>query len=65
MITVHSFGRTARGLRVMWQCEEMGLPYRLEKVTYPPSEAYRALNLMGSVRFSRTTVRLPSTNRLR
>jgi glutathione S-transferase len=40
-----------RGLRVAWQCEEMGLPYRIETVSFPPSEAYRALNPVGSTPF--------------
>jgi glutathione S-transferase len=51
MIRVHDFARGARGLRVCWQCEEMGLPYRVETVTFPPSEAYRALHPLGSVPF--------------
>jgi glutathione S-transferase len=51
MIKIYNFPRGARGLRVMWQCEEMGLPYKFEPVTFPPSEAYRALNPLGSVPF--------------
>jgi glutathione S-transferase len=51
MIRVHNFERGARGLRVFWQCEEMGLPYRVETVSFPPSEAYRALNPIGTVPF--------------
>ncbi|WP_437774759.1 glutathione S-transferase family protein [Sorangium sp. So ce1097] len=51
MIKIHNFARGARGLRVMWQCEEMGLPYRVEVVSYPPSEAYLALNPLGTVPF--------------
>jgi glutathione S-transferase len=51
MITIHDFARGARGLRVIWQCEEMGLPYRVETVSFPPSAAYRALNPLGSVPF--------------
>lgn len=51
MIRIHNFARGARGLRVMWQCEEMGLPYRLETVSFPTSEAYRALNPLGTVPF--------------
>ena len=27
MIKIHNFARGARGVRVFWQCEEMGLPY--------------------------------------
>ncbi|WP_437661754.1 glutathione S-transferase family protein [Sorangium sp. So ce1182] len=51
MIKIYNFLRGARGLRAMWQCEEMGLPYEVEAVSYPPSEAYRALNPLGSVPF--------------
>ena len=51
MIKIYNFARGARGLRVMWLCEEMGLPYQTEKVSFPPSEAYRALNPMGTVPF--------------
>ena len=50
-ITIHNFPRGARGLRVAWQCEEMGLDYRCESVTYPPSPQYLALNPLGSVPF--------------
>jgi len=35
----------------MWLCEEMGLSYELERVAYPPSDEYRALNPMASVPF--------------
>jgi glutathione S-transferase len=49
MIRIYDFARGARGLRVVWQCEEMGLPYRFETVSFPPSAAYRALNPLGSV----------------
>jgi glutathione S-transferase len=51
MIKVYNFGRGVRGLRVMWQCEEMGLPYDVEKISFPPGEAYRTLNPLGSVPF--------------
>jgi glutathione S-transferase len=51
MIRVYNFARGARGLRVIWQCEEMGLPYRLETVSFPTSEAYRARNPLGTVPF--------------
>jgi glutathione S-transferase len=53
MITIYNFPRGGRGLRLMWQCEEMGLPYQIEKVTFPPSAAYLALNPVGSVPFLR------------
>jgi glutathione S-transferase len=51
MIKVYNFARGARGLRVIWQCEEMGLPYRLETVTFPTGAAYRARNPLGTVPF--------------
>ena len=51
MIKIYNFPRGARGLRVMWQCEEMQLPYEFKPVTFPPSDAYRALNPLGSVPF--------------
>lgn len=51
MITIHNFARGARGLRVMWQCEEMELPYQVEMVSFPPSAAYLALHPLGSVPF--------------
>ncbi|MFS8067143.1 MAG: glutathione S-transferase family protein [Byssovorax sp.] len=51
MIRIHNFARGARGLRAIWQCEEMGLPYQVETVSFPPSDAYRALNPLGTVPF--------------
>jgi len=51
MIKIYNFARGARGLRVIWQCEEMGLPYQVEKVSFPPSETYLALHPLGTVPF--------------
>jgi len=51
VLRIHNFARGARGLRVMWQCEEMGLPYQVALVSYPPAHAYRALNPLGTVPF--------------
>ena len=51
MITIHNFARGARGLRAMWVCEEMKLPYRVSLVTFPPSAEYVALNPLGTVPF--------------
>jgi glutathione S-transferase len=51
MIRIYNFARGARGLRVIWQCEEMGLPYRLETISFPTGEGYRALNPLGTVPF--------------
>jgi glutathione S-transferase len=49
VITIHNFARGVRGLRVMWQCEEMGLPYQVRVESWPTSAAYRALNPLGTV----------------
>jgi glutathione S-transferase len=51
MIKIHNFARGVRGLRLMWQCEEMALPYQVEMVSFPPSAAFRALHPLGSVPF--------------
>lgn len=51
MIKIHNFPRGVRGLRVMWQCEEMGLEYQFVPVTFPPSKEYLALHALGSVPF--------------
>jgi glutathione S-transferase len=51
MITVYNFPRGLRGVRLFWQCEEMGLPYRAETVSFPTSAAYRTLNPLGTVPF--------------
>lgn len=51
MIRITNFERGARGLRVMWLCEEMGLPYEFVRETWPTSDAYRAKNPLGSVPF--------------
>jgi len=49
MIRIHNFARGVRGLRLMWQCEEMAIPYERVLVTYPVPDAYRALHPLGSV----------------
>lgn len=51
MIRVHNFARGARGVRIFWQCEEMGLPYERAVVSYPLPPAYKALNPIGNVPF--------------
>jgi glutathione S-transferase len=51
MITIYNFARGVRGLRACWQCEEMGLPYRVEAVSFPPSPEYRAKHALGTVPF--------------
>lgn len=55
MIKIHNFARGARGLRVMWLCEEMGLPYTVENHAFPVGEAYRARNPLGTVPFLEDT----------
>lgn len=49
MLKIHNFARGARGLRVAWLCEEMGLTYSLENHPFPTPAAYRALNPLGTV----------------
>lgn len=51
MIRIYNFARGARGLRVIWQCEEMGLPYRVEMVSFPTDAAYRTRHPLGTVPF--------------
>ena len=55
MIKIHNFARGARGQRVMWQCEEMDLPYIVENHPFPVDEGYRALNSLGTVPFLEDT----------
>ncbi|MGE0596301.1 MAG: glutathione S-transferase family protein [Hyphomonadaceae bacterium] len=51
MITIHNFQRGGRGLRVAWQCDEMGLPYKLNTFGYPPPAEYLAKHSIGNVPF--------------
>ena len=51
MIVVHDFPGGARGLRVAWLCEEMGLACAIAPVGFPPDDAYRTLNPIGTVPF--------------
>ena len=51
MITIHNFSHGVRGLRVVWQCEEMGLAYRAVGFEFPVPEDYRAKYPPGSVPF--------------
>jgi glutathione S-transferase len=51
MITIYNFPRGARGLRVAWLCEELGLAYDVRKLGFPTDAAYRQLNPLGSVPF--------------
>jgi len=50
MITIYNFPR-GRGIRPIWLCEEMGLPYRIVPVAFPPAPEYRAINPLGQVPF--------------
>jgi glutathione S-transferase len=50
MIRIHHLGPT-RGMRIIWQCEEMGLPYEVIQQSFPVSAEYRALNPMGALPF--------------
>jgi glutathione S-transferase len=51
MITIHNFTRGVRGLRVVWQCEEMGLAYKAVGFEFPVPAAYKAKYPPGSVPF--------------
>ena len=51
MITIYNFTSGVRGLRVAWQCEEMGLAYEAKGFAYPPPADYRAKYPPGSVPF--------------
>ncbi len=39
----------SRSLRVVWLMEELGEPYELERVNFPPPADYLDVNLLGSV----------------
>ena len=51
MIKIYDFPHGARGLRVAWLCEEMGLAHTFVPVGFPPDRSYRALNPFGTVPF--------------
>ena len=51
MLTIYNFPRGARGMRVAWLCEEMGVPYEVRKLSFPTDAEYRQLNPLGSVPF--------------
>jgi glutathione S-transferase len=52
MIRIYHAPNT-RSIRIIWLCEELGLPYEIEKIDFSPayrhSPAYRALNPVGKV----------------
>jgi glutathione S-transferase len=51
MIRIYNFTRGARGVRVFWLCEEMGLPYQVEAMPFPVPDSYRALHPLATVPF--------------
>jgi glutathione S-transferase len=51
MITIYSFWRGMRGVRVAWQCEEMELAYEAAGFDFPVPAEYRAKYPPGSVPF--------------
>jgi glutathione S-transferase len=51
VINVYDFPHGARGLRVAWLCEEMGLAHTFVPVDFPPDSNYRELNPFGTVPF--------------
>jgi glutathione S-transferase len=51
MIRIYNFTRGVRGLRVVWQCEEMGLAYEAVGFEFPVPDSYRAKYPPGSVPF--------------
>ena len=51
MIKIYDFPHGARGLRVAWLCEEMGLAHTFVSVGFPPDISYRELNPFGTVPF--------------
>jgi glutathione S-transferase len=51
VITLYDFPHGARGLRVAWLCEEMGLAHAFVPVSFPPDGSYRGLNPFGTVPF--------------
>jgi glutathione S-transferase len=51
VINVYDFPHGARGLRVAWLCEEMGLDHTFVPVSFPLDSNYRKLNPFGTVPF--------------
>lgn len=51
MIKIHNFARGARGVRVAWLCEEMGLEYQVHAHGYPTPPEYREKHPLGRVPF--------------
>ena len=51
MITIYNFWRGIRGVRVAWQCEEMGLAYQAVAFDFPAPAEHRAKYPPGSLPF--------------
>ena len=51
MITIYNFSQGVRGIRVAWQCEEMGLPYKPVGFDYPAPAEFRAKQPLGVLPF--------------
>lgn len=51
MITIYNFARGVRGIRVAWQCEEMGLAYTPVCFEYPVPKDFRARYPLGQLPF--------------
>ncbi|BCW88495.1 hypothetical protein sos41_16360 [Alphaproteobacteria bacterium SO-S41] len=51
MVRITNFARGLRGVRVFWQCEEIGLPYEVATIGFPYPDSYKALNPAGGVPF--------------
>lgn len=51
MISICNFWGGLRGVRVAWQCEEMGLAYQAVGLDFPVPAEYRAKYPLGSVPF--------------
>lgn len=51
MIRIYNIPAPTRALRPIWLCEEMGLSYEVEPVTFPPAAEYRARYGLGKLPF--------------
>jgi len=51
LITIYNLTSGVRGVRVAWQCEEMGLAYEAKGFSYPPPDEHRARYPLGSAPF--------------
>jgi glutathione S-transferase len=51
MIKIYNFAHGGRGLRIFWQCEEMGLDYEVVAIPFPYPPDYSARNPAGGVPF--------------